>query len=382
MRRICCFCESWESGGIESFLHNILLRMDLTGLEVDIVAAQLKDSVFTQALREHGVRFRELSGSQRNLPENHRRFAALLWERRYDVVHLNIFQGMSLYYAHLAKRAGVPVRIAHSHNTDLRQSLTRPLKLWLHRRYSQRCAADATALWACSERAARFLFPTELLARCGFTFIPNGIDTERFRFHAAVREDVRRELGLTDQFVIGNIGRLCQQKNQSFLLDVLAQGAKLRPDLRLLLIGEGGDLDALKEKAERLGLTDRVLFYGTTKHPERLLWAMDVFAFPSLFEGLGIVAIEAQAAGLPVVCSEHVPPEAAVTPLVTRLPLDEGAAAWANALLKLPETEQTSGAEQVRQGGFDVADVARRIERTYMGSEHGETNDFRRHSGV
>lgn len=123
-------CESWESGGIESFLHNILLRMDLTGLEVDIVAAQLKDSVFTQALREHGVRFRELSGSQRNLPENHRRFAALLWERRYDVVHLNIFQGMSLYYAHLAKRAGVPVRIAHSHNTDLRQSLTRPLKLW------------------------------------------------------------------------------------------------------------------------------------------------------------------------------------------------------------------------------------------------------------
>ena len=128
-------------------------------------------------------------------------FAALLWERRYDVVHLNIFQGMSLYYAHLAKRAGVPVRIAHSHNTDLRQSLTRPLKLWLHRRCSQRCAADATALWACSERAARFLFPTELLARCGFTFIPNGIDTERFRFHAAVREDVRRELGLTESAV-------------------------------------------------------------------------------------------------------------------------------------------------------------------------------------
>ena len=194
--------------------------------------------------------------------------------------------------------------------------------------------------------------------------------------------DAARELGLTDQFVIGNIGRLCQQKNQSFLLDVLAQGAKLRPDLRLLLIGEGGDLAALKEKAERLGVADRVLFYGTTQHPERLLWAMDVFAFPSLFEGLGIVAIEAQAAGLPVVCSEHVPPEAAVTPLVTRLPLDEGAAAWANALLKLPEAEQTSGAEQVRQGGFDVADVARRIERTYMGSEHGETNDFRRHSGV
>lgn len=366
MRRICCFCESWESGGIESFLHNILLRMDLTGIEVDIVAAQLKDSVFTQALRERGVRFQELSGSQRNLSENHRRFAALLRERRYDVVHLNIFQGMSLYYARLAKQAGVPVRIAHSHNTDLRQSLTRPLKLWLHRRYSQRCAADATALWACSERAARFLFPTELLARCGFTFIPNGIDTERFRFHAAVREDVRRELGLTDQFVIGNIGRLCQQKNQSFLLDVLAQAAKLRPGLRLLLIGEGGDLAALKEKAERLGVADRVLFYGTTKHPERLLWAMDVFAFPSLFEGLGIVAIEAQAAGLPVVCSEHVPPEAAVTPLVTRLPLAAGAAAWAGALLSKQKVDRSNDVRQLRAAGFDIADVADLIKNEYL----------------
>ena len=366
MRRICCFCESWESGGIESFLHNVLFRMDLTGIEVDIVAAQLKDSVFTQSLREHGVRFRELSGSQRNLPENHRRFAALLRERRYDVVHLNIFQGMSLYYAHLARRAGVPVRIAHSHNTDLRQSLTRPLKLWLHRWYSRHYAADATALWACSERAARFLFPAELLAQRGFTFIPNGIDVDRFRFRPDVREAVRRELGLTDQFVVGNIGRLCQQKNQSFLLDVLAQAAKLRPDLRLLLIGEGGDLAALKEKAERLGVANRVLFYGTTKYPERLLWAMDVFAFPSLFEGLGIVSIEAQAAGLPVVCSENVPPEAAVTPLVTRLPLAEGAAAWAGALLSKQKIDRSGDVYRLRTAGFDIDDVAASMKQNYL----------------
>ena len=382
MRRICCFCESWESGGIESFLHNILLRMDLNKLEIDIVAAQIKESVFTQALRERGVQFRELSGKQRDFRENHRHFAALLQERNYDVVHLNVFQGMSLYYAHLAKQAGVRVRIAHSHNTDLRQSLTKPLKLWLHHWHSQRYAADATEFWACSERAAQFLFPEELLNQRGFTFIPNGIDIKRFRFRSDVRERVRRELGLSNKFVIGNIGRLCQQKNQSFLLDVLAEAAALKSDLCLLLVGEGGELDALKAKAERLHITDRILFYGTTKHPEHLLWAMDVFAFPSLFEGLGIVAIEAQAAGLSVVCSENVPREASVTPLMTQIALAEGSAAWAKALLGASETARTSAAEQVSRSGFDVADVARQIECTYTGSKHGENDDFGGHSGV
>ena len=382
MRRICCFCESWESGGIESFLHNILLRMDLNELEIDIVAAQIKESVFTQVLRERGVQFRELSGKQRNLRENHQRFAALLRERNYDVVHLNVFQGMSLYYAHLAKLAGVSVRIAHSHNTDLRKSLTKPLKLWLHRQYSRQYAADATEFWACSEAAARFMFPEKLLNRRGFTFIPNGIDVKRFRFRSDVRETVRRELDLTGKFVVGNMGRLCQQKNQSFLLDVLAQAATSRPDLRLLLVGEGADLEALKAKVERLHIKDRVLFYGTTKQPESLLWAMDVFAFPSLFEGLGIVAIEAQAAGLSVVCSENVPREAAVTPLMTQLTLAEGSSAWAKALLEPSETVRTSAAQQVSQSGFDVADVTRKIKCTYMGREHGETNDFRYRTGV
>ena len=365
-RKICIFCETWESGGIESFLRNVLMRMDLSALSVDIAAACLRPSVFTGELEARGVRFRQLSGSPRRVAENRRQFRRLLAEEHYDVVHVNAFQALSLGYLRLAREAGVPVRIAHSHNTDLRKSGTRWLKLGLHAWGRRRYTADATALLACSAAASRFRVDDGALARRGFTFIPNGIGTEQFRFDPAVREAVRRELGLSDRFVVGHVGRLCYQKNQHFLLDVFAQALRLRPESRLLLIGEGGDLDALRERARTLGIADRVVFYGVTDHPEQLLWAMDVFAFPSRFEGLGIVAVEAQAAGLPVVCSEHVPLEAAVTPLFLRVPLEEGPAVWAEALLAAAGTERRAGAEQVRRGGFDIGNVARQVESAYM----------------
>ena len=364
--RVCCFCERWESGGIESFLHNVLLRMDLTNMEVDLVAAQLKESVFSQRLREHGVCFRELSGSQKNVPENRRLFRKLLRERQYDVVHLNIFQGMSLYYAHLAKQAGVPVRIAHSHNTDLRKSPTRRVKLWIHHLYSSRYAADATAFWACSKNAAEFMFPTELLEERGFTFIPNGIDTGKFRFDSAVRTAVRQELGITDQFVIGNVGRLCYQKNQSFLLDVFAEVVKLRPESRLLLVGEGEDLNMLREKARCLGVADRVIFYGVTKQVEKLMWAMDVFVMPSRFEGLPVTAVEAQAAGLPCLLSDAITAEAGAAAATAYLPLSGDRRVWAMAVLQAGDAGRSpEAAAAVKVAGFDIGDVSTRINAFY-----------------
>lgn len=363
MPRICILCESWESGGIESFLCNTLLAMDRSGLEVDIVAAQLRDSVFTEPLKAAGIHFQELSGALRS-PKNGPLFSALLAERNYDVVHLNAYQGLSLHYLALAQKAGVPVRIAHSHNTELRKSPARPLKLALHR-WARRAYRDVmTHRWACSTPAARFLFGDT----SEWTFIPNGIDVKRFRFDPVVREQVRAELGLDGKLVIGNVGRLCYQKNQVFLLEVFREVQRQRPESVLLLVGEGEDRPALEERTRVLGLERNVIFYGTTHRVERLYWAMDVFAFPSRFEGLGIAVVEAQAAGLPVVCSEGVPPEAMVTDLAQRLPLSAGTAAWAEAALngKAPEN-RAAAADEVSAAGFGVAAVAGEIKRLWMG---------------
>ena len=361
MRRICCLGESWISGGVEAFLRNVLTRMDMGKLEVDIVAAWLGECVFTNELKAKGVRFYELSGSTWRVAENHRRFRALLRERHYDVVHLNAFQGLSLAYLHIAKEEGVPVRIAHSHNTALRKVVTRPLKLAIHRWARERYTEDATALWACSRDAAAFLFSARELSRRGFQFIPNGIDADRFRFDPMKREAARRELGLDGKYVIGHVGRLCYQKNQGFLLDVLAEAVKRRPESALLLAGDGEDEPRLREKAQSLGVAEKVLFYGASERVERLYWAMDAFAFPSLFEGFGIAVIEAQAAGLPVVCSEHVPEEARLDGCAV-LPLE--AEVWARWLREeRPRTPER--ADAVRRAGYSVDAVSERIWRVY-----------------
>lgn len=368
--KVCCFCERWESGGIESFLSNVIHRLDLERVQVDIAAACLAGSVFTEPLQRLGVRFFELSGRQRSLVENHLQFLALLRRERYHVVHLNLFQGLALAYAGTARRAGVPVRIAHSHNTGLRKSGTRPLKLLVHNMAKYIFAREATAFWACSREAAGFLFPKGALNRRGYRFIPNGIEVERFRFDPAVREQVRAELGVEGQFVIGHVGRLCDQKNQDFLLEVFAQVKRRRPESRLLLVGEGELLGRLKERAGELGVAESVIFYGPASRVERLLWAMDVFAFPSRFEGLGIAAVEAQAAGTPVAASEFVPDEACAGPIFRRLSLDAGAYAWADALLgACRPTDRASCADRVKEAGFDISGVARQLEGCFVSGE-------------
>lgn len=373
MKKVCIYCQTWESGGIEAFLHNVLQHMDLSDIQVDIVTDRLKGSIFTDGLKSLGVTFRELSGSSRALAQNYRRFSRLLEEQRYDVVHLNVFQALPLAYLSLAKRKGVPLRIAHSHNTGLRKSATRPVKYLLHWIAKELFTGSATDLWACSTPAAEFLFSKKQMKKRPCRFVPNGIDVAKFQFRADVRERTRKELGLCNQFVVGSVGRLCGQKNQSFLLDVFAEIVRKRPDSRLLLVGEGEDKTALRQRAEALGITEQVIFYGLSNQVETLLWAMDVFVFPSLFEGLGIAGVEAQAAGLPVVCSDRVPVQARVLDRVHALPLDAGAKVWADAILALAGTPRTGEeAAQVRAAGFDIVDVAPRIKMFYRGGpDHG-----------
>ena len=332
------------------------------------MTSKLLDSVFTARLEKLGIRFYQLSGSQRRLLTNHAMFRRLLRERHYDVLHINAFQSLSLYYAKLAMQAGVPVRIAHSHNTALRKSPLRWAKMLLHRMGRRYLGRYATALWACSRDAASFLFSQRDLTARGYTFIPNGIALSRFRFDPKQREAARAELGCSDGVLIGNVGRLCYQKNQEFLLDILPAILTREPRARLLLVGEGADEEKLRSRAAALNIADRVIFYGVTGGVERLLWAMDVFAFPSRFEGLGIVAIEAQAAGLPVVCSEHIPVEALLSPETRQVPLSD-AAGWAEALLTAAASETTrdSGPEVCQR--FSIDAVAAMIASYYKGEQ-------------
>ena len=234
---------------------------------------------------------------------------------------------------------------------------------------------------ACSSEAADFAFGSFLKGKKEVVFVPNGIDTQRFRLVLEQRQKVRADLGLKDHFVIGNVGRMCPQKNQSFLLEVFAHVVQAYPNSRLLLVGEGEERDHLKAQMEQRKLGEYVIFCGVSSQVETLLWAMDLFVLPSRFEGLPVSVVEAQAAGVPVLCSDAVSKRAKVTDLVQFLSLQAGANVWAEKILAMREEIQGDGgrlekrsdrADQVRAAGFDKSAVVRQMEQIY---EEGNPTD-------
>lgn len=364
--KVCCFCERWESGGIESFLNNVFHNIDLSIVQVDIVVAELAESVFTEPLKQRGVHFYELTGNQKKLTENYKALKKILQNGKYDVVHLNIFHALSLIYAKAAHCAGVPEIIAHSHNTALRKSKTKVLKLCVHnlsKRYFSRYVTD---FWACSHNAAGFMFPANISKNKQYIFIPNGIKTQVFVFNPEHRGSFRQKLGLENTYVIGCIGRLCEQKNQIFLIDVLKEALKTK-DCRLLLVGEGSGEKMLRKKAAGLGVLDKIIFYGVSSEVNRLMCCMDCLAMPSLFEGLAIVALEAQCLGLPVICSENISEEAFISEDIKRVRLSDGAGRWAEALLGHENTGVNSkrNSDALIKAGFDIKSVAKAIQNKY-----------------
>ena len=360
--RVLVFCEKWESGGVEAFVTTLLECMDRTGLAVDLAACRVQPSPYDARLAKMGIEPIALGTSIRSVASNLKEFRLLLERGDYDTVHLNVYEGLALLFAREAKRAGVARVIVHSHNNDLRPSATRWLKLALHRMCAGLLGGYADARWAPSQAAGRFMF-----GKRPFTLVRNGIVPERFTFDAGVRKDLRAELGFApDQAVLGCVGRLCDQKNQLFLVDVLAS---MPQNTRLLLVGEddgdGSYEAALRRRACELGVQDRVCLHGRTDDVASLYQAMDVLCVPSTFEALGIVAVEGQAAGLPVVASTAVPPEAHAGGAMSRIPLD--ASQWAAALAAVPAdpAARAEGVARVAEAGYDMHAVAAEVARAY-----------------
>ena len=360
--RVLVFCEKWESGGVEAFVTTLLECMDRTGLVVDVAACKVQPGPYDIRLAKMGIEPIALGTSIRSVASNLKEFRRLLEQGAYDAVHLNVYEGLALLFAREAKRAGVARVIVHSHNNDLRPSATRWLKLALHRMCTCLLGGYADVRWAPSQAAGRFMFDKR-----PFVLVRNGVVVERFAFDADVREGLRFELGFTsDQTVLGCVGRLCEQKNQLFLVEVLAA---LPKDACLLLVGEddgdGSYEVALRRRVRELGVQERVRLYGRTSDVAPLYQAMDVLCVPSTLEALGIVAVEGQAAGLPVVASTAVPPEAHAGGVMSRIPFD--VSQWAAALAAAPAdpAARAGGVARVAEAGYDMHAVAAEVAKAY-----------------
>lgn len=292
----------------------------------------------------------------------------------YDVVqfHTSFWTGTIL--EELAKKYGIPKIIIHAHNINA-GSLQKAddkvfyeqnkLKVKRHNEVKATLRPSiATDFWACSQAAADWIFGERVPAE-RIKIMKNAIDVKSCLFRREIRDQYRRELGLEGCVVIGNVARLVYEKNQHFLLQVFEKVCQRMKNARLLLVGDGEMAGTVRQQAESLGVADRVILLGNRPDVPKLLQAMDVFCLPSLFEGLGIVLIEAQSAGLKCLASDGVPQEAKVTENLEFLPLEIDL--WVEAILSAAEGyERENMYEQVTAAGYNIEQQIKEVERLYL----------------
>jgi len=366
MRILEAFGEPISYGGQESFVMNVLENMDRSGITADLLSPYYCDNKgIEEKIRSWGGEVYALEcsfrpGKNRNSTVSPIR--SFLREHHYDVIHIHSgSNSMLAILSKLAYEAGIPRIIVHSHCTG-----KAGLKHSVSKAVTGRALSKYPSVYcSCSKEAGEWRFPRRICRR-ELNIINNGIDVERFRYNEKVRNKMRSEIGTAENtLLIGCVGRLTYQKNQSFLLEVLRTVSDLDPeeDCRLIFVGDGEDRSMLEKKAAELGIQEKVIFTGVVDNVQDYLQALDVAVMPSRYEGLAIAVIEEQAAGLEILASEAIPESAAVTGGVAFLPSGDKHK-WAQAILK-KHVRHPEQADQVAANGYSIKETASVVRRLY-----------------
>lgn len=276
-----------------------------------------------------------------------------------DIIHCNMDSACGDFLT-IAKECGIEIRIAHSHLTHFQAST--PIKILVAKKSKKRIHEVATIRLACSEKAGKWLYEED-----AFSVINNAIDLEEYTPDSGKREEMRSEFGLSqEETAIVNIGRFHYQKNHKKLLDIFASYRQQYNKGVLFLVGTGELIDQIKEYARQLNIEKNVVFLGLRKDIPNLLQAMDAFVMPSLFEGLPVSGIEAQAAGLPCLFADTITQEICMTDYAKRLPLDD-IGEWVSALNQIPDKKNAREAQaKLREKGYDIECEAHQLAECYL----------------
>lgn len=350
----------YRKNGIATVIENLFTTDVFAREDVSFLFPLDNEPAMVKRLTDRGFRVYTASRRAKNLPAYCRKLYELMKKERFDLIHVHGNSSTLALELLAAKRAGCAVRIAHSHSTTCRS-------LKLHRLLLPLFHKCCTHRIACGADAGRWLYGER-----DFTVVNNGVDTQRFAFDPKRRRAMRETLGIqADQTLIGHVGIINENKNQSFLLDVLDVLARRQSSHRLILVGEGPDRAAVEEKAASLGLTDRVIFAGVTDDVPAYLAACDLIAMPSIYEGLPLTLIEEQASGLHCFISDSITTEADKTGNVTFLPLSAGAEGWADAIegYSQPcdrELASRTAIDKIKACGYDIGTEAEKLKAYYL----------------
>ena len=364
MKRVLQIAASLRIGGAEKVARDIGLFLDPSEFEVHYIVFGDEVGAYEQELIEHGCKIFRWPFPSEDYLSYLRSLRELMRENHYDVVHAHTM--FNIGWAMLAaKQCGVPVRVSHAHSALSNGSSLKKTAYEVCMR--QLILHNATHLVACGDAAGMRLYGEDTYEKRGICIL-NGIDIGSFAFHPEVREKMREELGLENAFVIGHVGHLMPVKNQSFLLRLMPEIIKRRPNVKLLLLGEGVDRPKIEGLIRELKLEEQVIMTGNVRNVPDFLSAMDLFAFPSLFEGMPLSIIEVQANGLPCVLSTNVPQDVYLTDLIEPLPLDEPEK-WVETICSSQRREPERYHELLKERGFDTQEVMKKIYHIYERAE-------------
>lgn len=353
-----------DGGGVARLLYDYYRYMDREKIHFDFLIYDFyKEGILEKPLKELGARIYKIPTRQSNKKSCIAMMNKVILDGQYDVVHSH--RGpQGYYFLSCAKRCGVKVRIIHSHLAQPNVKIIRRIKNDVLLQADKLVATD---LFACGNAAGSAMWGEQNIKNGRVHIMTNAIDADKFTFSNETRHKKRKELGLTDEFTIGIVGRIEEQKNYPFLLEIFAEILKKEPKAVLLIAGRGTEEKKIMALAVKLDIDKRIRFLGIRSDVSELLNAFDVFVLPSLYEGLPVVLVEAQASGLPEVVSDTITKEMAVTDLISYMPL-ENPEKWSEKILSCTSKEREKYAKIVGNSGYGICTQAKNMERFYLES--------------
>ena len=366
--KVLFFVDRLLVGGIQSLLYNWVTHIDNTKIQIDFLILD-DGNVYEleEKIKKQGFTIYKLDNIWIRNPYDLIKQAQALdnfFKIHYDYKVLHMHSTSKNYLVlKYAKKYGIPIRIAHSHSLNFQTNSI--FKKMIGNIMKPLLINNSTDYFACSEAAGKWMFGKKITQSKSFKVIHNAIDYSKFGFNVKTRENVRNDLNLkSSDIVIGHIGRFEKPKNHSFLIDVFYQVQKKNKDYKLLLVGTGTLVNEIKNKVEKYNISNKVIFTGYRDDVYRLVQAMDIFAFPSLFEGLGLGLVEAQASGIPCIATKKaIPKEVKLNDNFYFLDLDIDQ--WTNQILKM-DIQRVDSYDNLKKEEYLLEDVIRYLEDFYL----------------
>ncbi len=356
-------------GGAESRIMDLYRYMDRETVQFDFLVHAEGQGHFEEEIKALGGRIYRVPRFHISNYFSYRRALQKFFAEHHE---FRAVQGhmtsTAAIYLPIAKAAGIPITIAHARSAGVDKGPKGQITRWMRKNLWQK----ADFLFTCSMLAGKSVFGEKAFAKGLIYYIPNAIEASGYRFDAGKREALRVKLELTDQFVIGHVGRFHYAKNHEYLIAVFAKILKRKANAVLLLLGDGSGMEAARNQAKELGILDKILFMGNVENPQDYYQVMDYFVFPSRFEGLPGTVIEAQAAGLKCLISDAIASEVMITELVQSESIAKDPVIWAEKIVKSSDYERKDMYEAIVQSGFDVKVQAEKMLRFYQSGSKEE----------